>query len=81
MLKAPAVEEMVQRGIDAIDLLREDEPYKRAWAPHVRSIMSIEHAYGARARGLRSAWAAVHGSRRGLHAARPTIRTHSVRRT
>jgi CelD/BcsL family acetyltransferase involved in cellulose biosynthesis len=46
LLKARVINDLCDRKFKAIDLLRVDEPYKRAWVSEARSVVALESASG-----------------------------------
>lgn len=70
VLKARAIERLCALGFTHIDLLRDDEPYKRAWAPDARAIVRLEAAIGARARIVGALLPVARRSKRAVHALR-----------
>jgi len=67
VLKARAIERLCERGFTHIDLLRDDEPYKRSWAPDARRLLRVEAAVGMRARGLETILPLARRAKRAMH--------------
>ena len=66
VLKARIIEQMCERHVRIIDLLRDDEPYKRDWASGARDVVQLDASHGRSAqlasaampvvRALQSMW-------------------------
>ena len=78
LLHSKIVRSLCERGIRQMDLLRDDEPYKREWADNTRTMVGVEAAHGARARAVLAAMPAARGAygvaRRGVRLGRRAIR-------
>lgn len=80
VLKARVVQQLCARGVPTIDLLRDDESYKREWAPDARTVVQLDAAQGASARIATAVLPVVRGLQAMWWATRSALRRARGRR-